>query len=127
MKFALVFIASGTGGLARYVFGGWVQRLSGGTFPLGTLVVNVSGCLLIGFFGGAALTGRSLIREEYRVALLVGLLGGYTTFSTFGWETFSMLGDGQFGRALLNAAASVVAGVVAVWAGYRVAEFWLGA
>lgn len=126
MKFALIFVASGTGGLARYVFGGWVQRLSGGTFPLGTLVVNVSGCLLIGFLG-AALTGRLLMREEYRVALLVGLLGGYTTFSTFGWETFSLLGDGQFGRALLNAAASVLAGVVAVWAGYRAAELWLGA
>ena len=124
-KLLFIFIGSGTGGLLRYAISGWTQRLASGSFPLGTLIVNVTGCLLIGFLT-AALSGRVLLREEYRVALLIGLLGGYTTFSTFGMETFALLNDGQVWRALLNVTASVVIGVAAVWSGYRLAESWLG-
>ncbi|MCK4658768.1 MAG: fluoride efflux transporter CrcB [Phycisphaerae bacterium] len=124
-KLLFIFIGSGTGGLLRYAISGWTQRLANGSFPLGTLFVNVTGCLLIGFLT-AALSGRMLVREEYRVALLIGLVGGYTTFSTFGMETFALLNDGQAWRALLNVAASVVLGMAAVWAGYRFAESWLG-
>ncbi|RMF71550.1 MAG: fluoride efflux transporter CrcB [Planctomycetota bacterium] len=124
-KLALIFLGSGVGGTFRYAVAGWAQRLANGSFPIGTLVVNVTGCLLIGFLT-AALSGRVLVREEYRTALLIGLLGGYTTFSTFGMETFALLNAGQAWRALLNIAASVVLGVAAVWAGYRAAEAWLG-
>jgi CrcB protein len=85
-KLVLIFVGSGLGGVLRYALGGWGQRLADGRFPLGTLIVNVSGCLLIRFLT-AAFAGRVLIREEYRVALLIGVLGGYTTFSTFGLET----------------------------------------
>ena len=85
-KLVLIFFGSGVGGMLRYALGGWVQRLADGRLPLGTLIVNLSGCLLIGFLT-AAFSGRVLIREEYRVALLIGVLGGYTTFSTFGLET----------------------------------------
>lgn len=126
MKLLLIFLGSGVGGVLRYTLAGWAQRLGNGSFPLGTLLVNLAGCMLIGFLT-AALSGRVLLREEYRIALMVGLLGGFTTFSTFGLETFALLNDGQHGRAALNVAISVAAGVAAVWIGYRVAERWLGA
>lgn len=110
----------------RYALGGWTQRFADGSYPFGTFVVNVLGCLLIGFLS-AGFSARWLVREEYRIALLVGVLGGFTTFSTFGMETFSLLNDGQYARAAANVAASVMIGLFAVWAGYRLAESWLGA
>lgn len=126
IKVAFIFIGSGAGGVLRYALSGWAQRLANGSFPIGTLIVNLTGCLLVGFLM-SALTGRILIREEYRVALLIGLLGGYTTFSTFSLETFTLINDGQAWRALLNVTASVVLGLASVWIGYRLAENWLGA
>lgn len=124
-KLFLLFIGSGLGGVLRYALAGGVQKMANGGFPLGTLAVNVIGCLLIGFLT-AALSGRVLLQEEYRIALLVGLLGGFTTFSTFGLETFTLLNDGQTVRALWNIAVSVSAGLAAVWIGYRLAVTWLG-
>ena len=126
LKLSLIFLGSGLGGVFRYAVGGWAQRLGGGSFPIGTLLVNVLGCLLVGFLA-AALSGRILIREDYRFALLVGLLGGFTTFSTFGFETFALLNDGQHLRAMLNVTLSVGVGLGSVWLGYRIAENWLGA
>jgi CrcB protein len=126
-KLGLIFLGSGLGGVARFTVAGAAQRLNPQAgFPIGTLLVNLTGCLAIGFLS-AALTSRSLMREEFRVALLVGVLGGYTTFSTFGWETFAMLNGGQFVRAALNALFSVIGCLTAVWAGYRTAQYWLGA
>jgi len=125
LKVFFIFIGSGTGGVLRYAVSGWSQRLANGSFPLGTLVVNITGCLIIGFVT-AALSGRFLMREEYRVAILVGVLGGYTTFSTFGLETFALLNDGQAWRAFVNVASSILLGVFSVWLGYRLAESWLG-
>ncbi len=124
-RFLLIFIGSGAGGVLRYALSGWTQRLANGSFPIGTLIVNITGCLLIGFLT-AAFSGRVLVREEYRVAVLIGLLGGYTTFSTFGLETFALLNDGQAWRALLNVTASLILGLAGVWTGYRLAENWLG-
>jgi CrcB protein len=126
LKFALIFLGSGIGGVCRYALSGWVQRLGTDSFPMGTLAVNVLGCLLIGLLS-ASFSGRVLVREEYRVALIVGILGGFTTFSAFGMETFALLNDAQFARAGMNVAASVGAGLTAVWIGYRIAEHWLGA
>ena len=100
--------------------------MANGSFPLGTWFVNVTGCLAIGFLS-AAFSGRILIREEYRIGLIVGILGGFTTFSAFGMETFALLNDGQHARAALNVFLSVGAGLAAVWLGYRLAENWLGA
>jgi CrcB protein len=77
--------------------------------------------LLSGFFAGP-----QLVREEYRIALTVGVLGGYSTFSTFGLETFNLTNDGEFGLAALNMLASCSVGLAAVWLGYRLAEFWFG-
>ncbi len=125
LKIALIAIGGGTGAVLRYLVGGWGQKLVTTTFPLGTLVVNVSGCLLIGA-AAARFAGPHLVREELRVALLVGLLGGYTTFSTFGLETFALVSAGQLRGALCNLAVTNGLGLAAVWLGYRVCERWFG-
>lgn len=119
-QFLLIFLAGGCGSLMRYSVAGWAQRLSNGTFPLGTLTVNVIGCAAIGFLA-PLLTGPVLIREEYRFALLVGLLGGFTTFSTYGWETISLADDGQRWLAVVNILACNLLGLAAAWAAARLA------
>lgn len=124
-KWLLIGVGGAAGSMLRYAVQGWVQRLANGSFPAGTLAVNVIGCLVIGFLA-AALTGPILIREEYRIGLTVGVLGGFTTFSAFGLETFHLANDGQFRLALANVALSVVLGCIAVWIGYRIAERWFG-
>jgi len=125
---SLLFIAcgGGVGAVLRYLVAGWGQQLVAGTFPVGTLLVNMTGCLLIGFLG-ATLAGPVLIREEYRMGLMVGLLGGFTTFSTFGYETLALLDGGDVAMASLNVLLSNALGLAAVWSGYRLAELWHGA
>lgn len=86
-------------------------------FPLGTLTVNVVGCFGIGYLQ-AAFAARWIGREDLRLALVVGVLGGLTTFSSYGWETAAFLRDGLPGRAMLTVAANNVVGVVMVMAGY---------
>jgi CrcB protein len=119
----LLFVALGgaLGAILRYLIAGGLQRWSGSSFPVGTLTVNLIGCLAIGFLG-ALFMGPWLVREEYRLVLLVGLLGSLTTFSTFGWETLMLAGDRQFSLALANLAISNGAGLFAVWIGLRVAH-----
>ena len=124
-KLLYIFLGSGVGGVLRYVVSGWAQRAGGSGFPIGTWLVNILGCLLIGFL--SATFAVRLVREEYRIALMVGVLGGLTTFSTFSLETFSLVNEGQIARAVLNVLSSVLVGVAAVWLGYRLAEGWLGA
>ncbi len=119
-QLALIFFAGGCGCLLRYGLSGWMQRLSNGSFPTGTLAVNVMGCVAIGFLA-SLFTGPLLIREEYRLAILVGLLGGYTTFSSFGYETITLTDDGQFGLAALNLLLSNGLGLTAAWLGARLA------
>ena len=116
----LIFLAGGCGSLMRYSVAGWAQRLSNGSFPLGTLTVNVIGCAAIGFLA-PLLTGPVLIREEYRLAVLVGLLGGFTTFSTYGWETISLADDGQRWLAVVNILACNLLGLAAAWTAARLA------
>ncbi len=125
-KLVCVLIGGGVGSVARYLIAGWVQRLGNGSFPLGTLAVNVAGCFVLGLLA-AALADRALVREEIRIAVTVGLLGGFTTFSTFGLETFMLLNDGQPLRAAVNVFLSVGVALVAVWSGYRLSEAWFGA
>jgi CrcB protein len=125
MKLALIALGGGGGAAARWLLAGAVQRWSDSTFPLGTLAVNLLGCLLIGILG-AIFAGPHLVREEYRLALLVGLLGGFTTFSTFGWETFELINDGSWLRAAMNILLSNALGLAAVGLGYRLTTGWLG-
>jgi len=123
----LLFIAMGgaVGAVARYLVAGWAQSLTPGVFPLGTLTVNVVGCLAIGFLA-TVFAGPLLVREEYRLALLVGVLGGFTTFSTFGLETLALLQDREWGQATLNVVLSNALGLFAVLGGSRLAELWPG-
>ncbi len=124
-KLILIGLGGAAGTILRYLLGGWIQRSTSSSFPTGTLVINVSGCFAIGFLG-MLFTGPSLIREEYRVAVLVGILGGYTTFSTFGRETFLLAGDRQYLYATLNLLLSNTFGLLAVWLGHRLAELRFG-
>ena len=98
--------AVGTG--ARYALGGWVQRLAGAAFPAGTLVVNVLGSLLITVIMTLG-AERGLIPAQTRIVLTTGVMGGFTTFSTFSYETLRLLQDGALLRAALNALATVLA------------------
>lgn len=123
----LLFIGAGgaVGAVLRYVLSGWCQRLADTTFPIGTLGVNVLGCLLIGALT-AMFTGPIIVREEYRAALLIGLLGGLTTFSTYGWETLALASEGWFSRALANVLVTNALALTAVWVGYRAAQRIVG-
>lgn len=106
------------GALLRYGLGGWIhRRLPLTTFPIGTLIVNLIGCLAIGVLAGLV-QSRQLLGPQARLFALIGLLGGFTTFSTFGWETVAMLRDGENLRAVVNVGGHVIAGLALVWLGY---------
>jgi CrcB protein len=114
MDHLLVIIGSALGGMARYGLSGAVARRIGETFPWGTLVVNVSGCFLIGVFAATvAATDHAL-----RSLLMTGICGGYTTFSSFSLQTLTLARDGEWLRASFNIAASLVFCLAAVGAGF---------
>jgi CrcB protein len=120
LKPVLIFAGGGCGALARYWIGGLVQMWAGPAFPVGTLLVKVSGCLAMGFLA-TLWHGPGMIREEYRTAVLVGVLGGYTTFSSFGRETLALLQAGDGGRAAAYVIGSVALSLLAVWLGHAMA------
>jgi len=108
------------GALARYGLSGLVQRqFHSTTFPVGTLTVNLLGCLLIGIVTGLA-DSRQVFTPEFRIFVFIGLLGGFTTFSTFGYETLAMFRDAEYLRASLNVGMHLVVGLIFVWFGYAV-------
>jgi len=119
-RFILVMLGGGTGSLARYVAGTAIMNRVGGRFPLGTLVVNVTGCFLIGLLM-SLLTERFWPHPNWRLLLVVGFLGGYTTFSSFEYETYSAIRDGGLWIGLINIVASVTLGYLAVWLGVLLA------
>jgi CrcB protein len=123
---ALIGLGGALGSVLRYLLSVWIQpdRTS---FPLGTLVVNITGCLAIGVLGTLLYGPTSNMRPEYRQFILVGVLGGYTTFSSFGRETINLLGDHQYGYAAAYVLLSNVLGLAAVWIGVRVTEHFFGA
>lgn len=116
----IVFLGAGLGGTARYLLGGWIQAGAGASFPWGTLAVNVTGALVLGVLY-RYLEG-TLVRPEWRLFVGVGFCGGYTTFSTFSYETVRLMQDGQWQRAGAYALASVILSVAAVFAGFGLAE-----
>ena len=125
-RLLLVGLGGGLGSMARYVLGGLVGRWKGGwTFPFETLLVNVAGCLAIGVLASLA-EARGVFGGTTRAFLFVGLLGGFTTFSTFGYETFQLLRDGQLGAAGLSAGLQLAGGLVAVWGGAVLARLAWG-
>lgn len=117
MTHLLVFIGAGLGGVLRFLASTAVQKACNGwAFPLGTFVVNISGCLLIGFLAQLA-EGKNLMEPEFRAFFLIGILGGYTTFSSFGYETLQLIRSGEFVYAAANAVLQVVLGLAFVWLG----------
>jgi len=121
LRLTLIAIFGAVGTLARYGLQGVVQFRTASTFPFGTLLINLSGCFLLGLIGQFTLN-RMIISPDWRVAIAVGLFGGYTTFSSFGWETAKMLEDGEWLRASAYVGASVVVGLLLSAAGIRLAN-----
>jgi CrcB protein len=118
----LVGVGSFLGGILRYGLSLWVHRvLDNPWFPYGTLAVNVLGCLIIGLLAGLAET-RAALSSQVRLFLFVGILGGFTTFSSFALETFSLARDTQNAAALANVGAQLVLGLLAVWLGNMLAH-----
>ena len=115
-KYLVVLVGAGLGGLARYVLGGWIMAKYGGRFPLGTFAINVSGAFLIGLLM-TMLTERMQPHPNWRLFLVVGCLGGYTTFSSFEYEALQAVRDGARWMGLLYVVGSVVVGYLAVWLG----------
>ena len=121
IRYLLVVIGGGTGALARYVAASAIMTRFGGKFPLGTLVINVTGSFLIGFLM-TILTERFKLDPNWRLLLVVGFLGGYTTFSSFEWETYSSVREGGLWTGMLNVVSSVMLGYVAVTLGSMLAR-----
>ena len=117
----MVMLGAAAGGLARYVIGTAVMQKAGGRFPLGTLVVNVSGCFLIGVIM-TLLTERLQVNPNWRLLLVTGVLGGYTTFSSFAWETYQSVNEGSVWMGLVNVISSVALGYLAAWCGAMLAR-----
>lgn len=120
LKYLLIAAGGGLGALARYVAGSAIMERFGGRFPLGTMLVNISGSFLIGLLM-SLLSGSQRFGPNWRLFLVVGILGGYTTFSSFEWETFTTMRDGGYWMAALNVVGSVALGLVAVWLGAMLA------
>jgi fluoride exporter len=120
-RWILIGLAGFAGTLLRYGLSGWIARRFGETFPLGTLIVNLIGCFLAGLLF-YLMFDRYLVNQTVRIVLMIGLLGGFTTFSSFGLQTFTLLRDGEMGLALLNIAVSNLGGLLMVWVGYSLAR-----
>src|SRR5579872_5518613 len=116
MKYLLIVLGGGTGSLTRYLVGTAIMARFGPRFPWGTLAINVSGSFLIGLLM-TLLTERVAPSPNMRLLLVVGFLGGYTTFSSFEWETWSAIEGGAFWIGVTNVVASVGLGYAAVWLG----------
>lgn len=123
---SILFVALGGafGSVSRYLLGTWVQSASKSIdFPFGTLTVNLIGCFVIGFLSQLA-EARGVFTSETRALVFVGVLGGFTTFSSFGNDTINLVRDGEMFNALANVGANVILGLLLVWLGRTVA-FWI--
>jgi CrcB protein len=119
VKWLLLLLGGGLGAVGRFAIALWVDERCGVAFPWGTLAVNVAGCFGIGVVATLA-DEHTLVSPGLRLFLVTGLLGGFTTFSAFGMETWQLVEDGRALAALANAAASLTAGLAAVVAGVAI-------
>lgn len=122
LRVVAVGMGGAIGSILRYVLAGLVQR-SIVSFPLGTMSVNVLGCLAIGFLSERMM--GATVNPVYRIGMLIGVLGGFTTFSTFSLETLKLAEERQYSLAALNVVASVASCLAAAWAGQRLAKWWV--
>ena len=120
VRYILVLFGGAVGSLTRYVVGTAIMTRLGARFPVGTLVVNVTGSFLIGLL--MTLLAERQPHPYWRFLLVVGFLGGYTTFSSFAWETLALVKDGGRWLGALNVAGSVLLGYLAVWLGAMLAS-----
>jgi len=121
MNYLIIGVGGFIGAIARYVLAVWIGERWGRSFPLGTLIINVSGSFLIGLLM-VLFTERFLINPQWRLLLVVGFLGAYTTFSTFEYETGALLTDGEWLLAMLNVVLSVLVGFIALKLGEIIAK-----
>jgi CrcB protein len=120
--YLLVALGGALGSVARFWFSGFIATRMGETFPWGTLLVNITGSFVIGFFATLTGTGgRWLAPSNTRIFFMVGICGGYTTFSSFSLQTLNLMRDGDWFRAGANCVASVVLCLLAVWLGHVLA------
>jgi CrcB protein len=122
-KLLLIGMAGAAGTLARYVLGGLVQRFAGATFPWGTFAVNIVGAFLFGLIW-SLVEQRLVISPEARIIVLSGFLGAFTTFSSFMFETSALIGEAQWGLALLNVGGQTVLGLAAMFLGLAIGRAW---
>jgi CrcB protein len=120
MKLIAVIFGATIGASARYILGGFIASRVRGGYPWGTLTINLTGCLLIGLLWG--LSERSGWSPVLRSFVFIGILGSYTTFSSFGLETLQLLREGQTGACLAYLLASNIGGVALVWLGLSLAK-----
>jgi CrcB protein len=116
INYIIVFAGGGTGAAARFALGTWIGQRWGRSFPLGTFVINVSGSFIIGLMM-TLMAERFIENPQWRLLLVVGFLGGYTTFSSFEYETGKLVTDGEYLYAIMNAVLSVVLGFAALKTG----------
>lgn len=118
----MVGLGGAMGAMCRFlVYEGCIGTVKNSSLPLGTITVNVLGCFIIGLLGGIADT-RQIFPPEIRLLIFTGFLGGFTTFSTFGFELFLYMRNGQIGLALLNGVIQLSAGLLFVWAGFGLSK-----
>ena len=122
MNYFWIFLGGGLGSIARFAGSDLITRHFGESFPWGTLLVNITGSLVIGFFATLTDTeGRWLVAPSAREFVMIGVCGGYTTFSTFSLQTFTLLRAGEWFKAGANAGLSFALCLVAVWLGHLLA------
>lgn len=121
MNYLLVFFGGGLGAAARYWLQGFIYSKTDSVFPFGTLAVNVLGCLIIGSVM-STMEERFLVQPSLRVFLTIGILGGFTTFSSFSFETIQLFRDGELLYALANALASIILCLTGTWIGMQLGK-----
>lgn len=123
MTWILIGLGGALGSMARHALNHVIhQRQLSSTFPLGIFAVNVAGSVLIGVVAGLVVSGRWTLSSDARTFLIVGLLGGFTTFSSFSFDTLALFRDGHVWQAVWNAVGQVGLSLLGVWAGFRLAS-----
>ncbi|MBU1043042.1 MAG: fluoride efflux transporter CrcB [Candidatus Omnitrophica bacterium] len=125
IKFFYIGIGGATGALLRYWISGFIQRFFNGGFPWGTLSVNLIGALIIGFLWGAF--ESVIVSQNIKLFCFIGVLGSFTTFSTFSIENFHLLRDGEYNFFAINVLASFILGMILVFAGYFLSRYLFSA